>query len=179
MSKISVYKFKLGNTEELTKNIINDYIVSKGFAFDKENNAYRTMIQHPSTAASVGTAVATALLTGGRATVIQNAIDRGLEYYFSQGELIIKVYLINNKMNSKMSIHTSFDTTQPAISYYTDLNCNLIKKLKESGTYLEKKELEKIDDGSEKRALIKTLKVLGLIYGPIILFIIVMILINN
>lgn len=179
MSKVSVFKFDTNNTEENLKNIIHGYLNSRGLIYDSETLNFRTRFQAPNVAKEIGRAVVSSVLTGGRSIVVKSAMDFGFEYYFIQGQLIIKSYLINNKLNGKMFIHSVFNSAPQADSYYRDLNACLFKVLENNGANLSKKEVEKINDGFEGRNFMHTLKIIALCFGPIILFFVLMILLHQ
>lgn len=174
MSKISVFKFNINNynsndSTNIIHKIIGEYLGTRGFHYEQESNSYRT--GNPSQqnfnknmATAVGTALTSAALTGGTRAVTVRSIDRGFEFQIKGNELLIKAYLIDNMYNSKSYIHSAFNNTNAAPYYYGDLKNNLFKKLKESNIVHVSTEVEKINDGSNK----KYLKILLIIFSIMI-----------
>ena len=159
MSKISVFKFNINDTSEMsietTKKIIMEYLSLRGFFFNNEKMCYTTgepnkMDEAKNIALSIGASVAATAVTGGRVTTI-NTVQRGFEYNILNNTLIIKAYLINNKLNSKSFIHSTFNNSPAGASYYSDLQVNLFKNLATNNVLLTSTEVETINDGSEKK----------------------------
>ena len=165
MSKKSIFKFKLNNTEQeanILNQIINNYLGTRGFFYNSEKSCYTTGTptkeENISNAAlSVASSIAATAITGNVVGISYNKIERGFEYKVNNNELIIKAYLITK--NGTSFIHSTFNNSPAASSYYGDLKNNLFKQLANNNIQLTSKEIEKINDGSEG----KTVKIL-LIY---------------
>lgn len=168
MSKISVFKFNINNNKSINilNNIIGEYLRTRGFFYNQEKGCYTTgtptsQDYSKNIAKNVGLAVASAALTGGTRVVGVTLIQKGFEVQINGNQLIIKAYLINNKINSKQHIHSTFNNSNAATYYYVDLKNNLFKILEKNGITYVGKEIEKINDGTEQ----KTAKILLIIYG--------------
>lgn len=154
MSKVSVFRFKINNTEEIDKinQIIDNYLNARRMFYDNEKQCYMTakptkQDNIKNAALSTGVSVVASVLTGGVAVFSYNAIQHGFEYQINGNELVIKAYLIVK--NAKKFIHSIFNNSQAGARYYGDLQGTLFKELKNNNVLLTSKEVEKINDGSE------------------------------
>lgn len=181
MSKISVFKFNINNynsneNSNIIHNIIGEYLGSRGFYYNQEKRCYMTG-QPTSTAkniaVNIGMAVSSAALTGGTRVVGVQSLQRGFEFQINGNQLIIKAYLIDSKFDAKHFIHSTFNNSNAAIYYYSDIKQNLFKKLEANNIIYVSKEVEKINDGSGKKYLKILLIIMGIMILPLLLLIIV------
>lgn len=170
MSKISVFKFHTGNKDKaLIEKTVEEYIQTNSLVYNAEENMYTTMKPSKKSDAKNAALSAGATLLTGKNTVYYT-MGRGLSYDFVNEQLILKACVINWKMNNaKQSIHSAATNSQAGTMFYRDLKEGLFKRLEAEGVTLERKETEKIDDGSGKAFAIRLLLILGGVIAFILL----------
>ena len=176
MSKISIFKFRMNSTETIARELINDYLTSKGFELDNEKQIYLMkpkIDKKELILKNVAGAVGSALVGGTYIVSAPYAGSYGFEWSTSNGELIIKAYLYE-KNGYKKHITSKFNNAVPARWYNKDLKANLFKTLEEKGfTYIESS-VEKIKDGimsSDAKVLIG-LAIFFILLAAIVIFMI-------
>ena len=137
MGKISVFKFRLGDSadENEVKALIESYLASRGLNFDSVANVYTTGAptkeeNMKNLAKSVAVSLASAAI-GGTFGHVYSKIEHCLEYQLAGNELVIKAYL--NVKGKKHFIHSTFNNSPAGSNYYSDLRNVMFKALAEKG----------------------------------------------
>ena len=175
MSKMSVFKFSINNDQQtvsIINQIMNSYLGSRGFAYDSMLNCFATgnstqRSDAANMALSVGASALTSAVTGGTAIAFYN-VRRGLEYYIDNNVLTIKAFLITK--DGRQMIHSVLNNSKAGAMYLGDLKGGLFKALRDNGISTYVTVTEQINDGSEAKAL----KVIFIVFGIVILFIVAM-----
>lgn len=183
MGKISVFKFNINNDEKIKNNvndIINKYLISRGLLYDSENSCYTTRKptkkeKDKNATISMGVSIAATILGGGYISAIIYSVQHAFEYKFTNDQLIIKAYLID-EYGFKSYIHSSFNNTKAGALYYSDLKHYLFKELENNNVILVSKEVEevkeviKIDDKEASRNRMQLIICFVLLSIPVFLF---------
>lgn len=159
MSKKSVFKFNISNTQETKKtidNIIGNYLEQNEFNYNNNEKCY--IIGTPSEK-DANLNMADNILTSmqSHATVRYTNQHQCLEYEIVGTQLIIKAYILNAFSNYKLYIHSNINSNMECKEYYNNLQTELFDELQQEGIILTSIETEKVVDGSISKLLKKTL----------------------
>lgn len=139
MGKLSVFRFNVnGQNSEYAKNMIGNYLNTRGFKYNNETNFFETqdssLVKDDESSSHV--------------LVSKNPCQRGLEYIFEGNQLVIKAYVITGKRRKKSSIHLVNDSNSAAMEYMTDLRLNLFKSFEARFISKISTNEEEIEDGT-------------------------------
>lgn len=151
MSRMSIFKYNANGNEVLIRQLINDYLTTRNFIYNEEEQAYmftpkdkRTMKEKIAEGAVQGLVGA---LTG---TVSVRTVYEGsfcFNYSIENGYVIIKAYLKEKNGFKNHITQSSLNRSVPADNYYNDLKKTLFQSFENNNISLIEKSVEKIQDG--------------------------------